>query len=302
MTSRSPRFVPSGPSEEIVTSRGFLLRRTEWRHTAIGFFLAVLPLSGRWARANELDGAQAPLETLFFHAQRYATTPEKKANKKRAREALFARKSEALAYLVSQAYVSNLWYGILAEQVARELKPDEAVPVLEQKTKSQHVPVRKLAAFLLGLYPAPADSTAVLTLLSDNEVARVAIRTLGKWRVREAVPRIIPFLRATDERCRIAAANALGEIGDQRAVPHLVEALHDPYFTVRRAAGRSLAALGEPAEQALLDALRTARGAWEREIVRTLGEMKAQRAVGALSERLTADENGLREDAVRHSA
>ena len=60
------------------------------------------------------------------------------------------------------------------------------------------------------------------------------------------------------------AANALGGIGDPGGVPHLIESLSDPVFTVRKAAASALAAIGRDAQDVLLRALNEQRGSARR--------------------------------------
>jgi HEAT repeat protein len=259
----------------------------------------VLVLASALCRAGEPDFSKASLEELFFHAQRYATTELKKKNKQRARETFFARKGEALDYLMSRIHTENMGYAILGEQLTRELKAEEAVPVLIRHVKSEHARTRKMAAFLLGFHEAPQEVERLLPLLDDEEAAGAAIRALGKWRVKDALPRIVPFLTHKDERRRVAAANALRDIGSPEAVPHLAGALQDRVFTVRRTAGRALAALGEPAERYLLEALPRADRVAQREMIRILGAMKSQKAVEPLRGLLRHEEALVREDAVR---
>jgi len=65
---------------------------------------------------------------------------------------------------------------------------------------------------------------------------------------------------------RSGAAEALGRIGDARAVESLIKALNDADGDVRRSAAEALGRIGEPAVESLIKAL----GATSEQIRRTL--------------------------------
>ena len=123
------------------------------------------------------------------------------------------------------------------------------------------------------------------------------MRTLGKWRVKKAAPEIIPFLRHPREVRRIAAVNALRDIGDASIVPELMPLLGDDMFTVREAAARALSTMGREAERALIEALPESKGAARRHIIRTLGVMKSRRGVKPIRRLLEDADPAVREDA-----
>jgi len=62
----------------------------------------------------------------------------------------------------------------------------------------------------------------------DDTVRQAAIHTISLWRDREAVPELIKVLQAPSMQNRRAAAEALGRIGDKKAVPALLEAAGQP--------------------------------------------------------------------------
>jgi HEAT repeat protein len=71
------------------------------------------------------------------------------------------------------------------------------------------------------------------------------LRKLGP----SAVEYLIVNLRDSDKKVRLAAVDALGEIGDRRAYEHLVRMLGDPDHDVRFACVVALGAIGD--EQAM---------------------------------------------------
>lgn len=86
----------------------------------------------------------------------------------------------------------------------------------------------------------------LIDLLSDEYyVPRVnAARALGQLGDDAAIPHLHAIFSDPDGNVRTAAAEALGAIGDVRAIPILVSALEDEYYSVRMEAAASLDRLG----------------------------------------------------------
>lgn len=249
--------------------------------------------------ARALDPKGATFDELIFHAQRYGNTREKRRNKETARKELSARGAESLRHLMENIHLENVGIGVLARNLVIELDAQDAAQVLAGFLDAPNAQTRKMAAFFLGLHDTPEYAERVMPLLADDKAAGAAIRTLGKWRAQAAVTNIIPFLKHEREPRRVAAANALGDIGDPGAVPGLIEALDDRFFTVREAAARALARPELNAERALLEALPEAGGPARRQIVRLLGQLKSRPAVPVLERLLRDEDRAVRDDAAR---
>ena len=74
-----------------------------------------------------------------------------------------------------------------------------------------------------------------------------AAQVLGKLKARRAVPPLMNRLHDRSEQMRLSAANALGDIGDLRAVRPLVDIiLRDPTPAVRAQGASALGRLGDP--------------------------------------------------------
>ena len=239
----------------------------------------------------------ASYDELIFDAQRYGSTEEKRAAKKEAWDELMAGGPVALGEVMKRIHLENVMIGVLAQNMIEQMKPEETAPVLASSLSSEYARTRKIAAFFLGFHDTPQFADAVLPLLRDEEAAGAAMRTLGKWRVKTAVPDLLPFLRHPREMRRIAAVNALRDIGDPAVVPELMPLLGDEFFTVREAAARALSTFGRDGERALLDALPASEGAARRHIIRTLGVMKSRRAVKPLRRLLKDPDSGVHVDA-----
>ncbi|GAB4476075.1 MAG: hypothetical protein Kow00124_17770 [Anaerolineae bacterium] len=154
----------------------------------------------------------------------------------------------------------------------------------------------------------------------DLEVQQRALFALAVRQDARAVDGLLALLAGEDEFLRGWAARALGQIGDPRAVEPLIVALNDPSLWVRqgvtaalaelkdpRAVGpliatlgaddryiysmAALAAIGEPAVEALIDALSSPNTRVRLGAANALGEIGDIRAVGPLI-RLLNDRSG----------
>lgn len=92
---------------------------------------------------------------------------------------------------------------------------------------------------------------------NDHVLRAAAADALGWIGDARAVPALIGILRQTSdhEAVREVAAEALGKLGHADAVPHLIAALTDPNEWVRRAAAVSLGVLGDTSAVEPLSAL-----------------------------------------------
>lgn len=231
---------------------------------------------------EEFSARRATGDELVYHAQRYANTPAKLKNRDDARAELIARRGEGLRALMAWVHTENVMVSVLAQQMVEDLPADDVVPVLLECASAPNPRTRKIAAYFLGFETAPEHADKLMPLLDDDEAQGAAIRTLGKWKVRSAVPGILPFLSHEKEVRRIIAANALGDIGDPSAIPALIGALGDGAFTVREAAAKSLVRLGPAAEEPLAEVLATGRDPARRHAIRILGVTGSTSVIPAL--------------------
>lgn len=77
----------------------------------------------------------------------------------------------------------------------------------------------------------------------DDNIRYWTLKLLGQLRAFDALPELTRFLEATERDLVIAAASALGELGDRRAIPALIRMLAHPDELVRRAVIDALARL-----------------------------------------------------------
>ena len=140
---------------------------------------------------------------------------------------------------------------------------------------------------------SPADALKI-GLRDASVAARLAAVSAAAFpRDVAAVPSLAGVMLRLDQpsRLRVAAALALGRIGDRVAVPALVEALKDPLPDVRFAAALSLGRL--PADGVVTRLERTLRSdpAWGPRYAAAIALGRARKAfgAGALAEALASD-------------
>jgi hypothetical protein len=76
----------------------------------------------------------------------------------------------------------------------------------------------------------PVDGIIQDLRSGDPEVCRKAADLAGQQRLKAAVPTLVELLYLKDKRAMAAAARALGEIGDVRAIQHIEEATFGQEF------------------------------------------------------------------------
>jgi HEAT repeat protein len=136
----------------------------------------------------------------------------------------------ALTQLVADGENAILRNSALA---ALERQGPYAVSHLEGMLTDSDTDVVMFAVQLLAQIRAPAAAPALLPLVKHPEpnVAQSAVDALGRLHAAEAVPELIGLLRS-DLWLKLAAIEALAEIGDARAAGPLYELTADPLMAV----------------------------------------------------------------------
>lgn len=112
------------------------------------------------------------------------------------------------------------------------LGDDHALPILIKTLQDRDLQVCQEAALALSRFNSPAAFEALLAALTrketreDWQIRRFAAQALGKLGDRRAVPALIAILRDESDLVPPAAAEALGELGDQQAVTALKTVRH----------------------------------------------------------------------------
>jgi HEAT repeat protein len=146
-----------------------------------------------------------------------------------------------------------------AALAALERQGPYAVPHIQRMLQSDSVDVVMFALQVLSRIGDPAATAAIVPLVrhTDLNVAQSAVEALGQLRSAESVPALLELLRG-ELWLQLAAIDALGAIGDPRAVGPLVELVPDS--VVAEPAIQALQRLAAPESlEPLLDRLAIVR-------------------------------------------
>lgn len=176
----------------------------------------------------------------------------------------------------------------------KTLGDPRAVPALINVLNDENLTVRFIAAMTLGIIH---DGRAVLPLVNllrtthDHDVLWAAGWALSELGALSAPP-LIDVLKTNDPLTRDVAADVLGTIGDEAAIPPLRHALADQGaadypFTGRFGAADALDRFGERAIPAFVDLLRHPSPDLRVRAVRSLARHRATKAVPVLASLLT---------------
>jgi hypothetical protein len=165
-----------------------------------------------------------------------------------ANKELKARAAEVLPYLLTRVDSPNVSLRSKVEELV-DIVGTNAAPMLVKAIRSakSDEAARVCCYFLARFESATNAIPSVLPLLKREKTRATALYTLGHLRAREALDAALAAFDDKDELVRLRAAQALGRIGDARAVPRLKAALRDEWWHVRFAAEESLAQLSKAA-------------------------------------------------------
>jgi HEAT repeat protein len=181
-------------------------------------------------------------------------------------------------------------------------------PALVQAAAPASPPeLREAAVWALGEVGGPAAERRLHAALADPDlrVRRTAIEKLGERKVKAAVPELIRLLAdpRAEPSLRVAAAAALGPIGDTRAVTPLMAALKDGNVYLRTEAEKSLAQLkAPPASRDALALLKDPSAKVRAEAAQKLGDARDPEVTSRLLAALSDDDHEVRQAAARSLA
>jgi HEAT repeat protein len=204
-----------------------------------------------------------------------------------------------------------------------KIKSAHAAEHLVQALKDEERDVRASVVEALTSIGKPAEEPLVQALNDNDSAIRMgAAEALGKlgWQPGNDTERVqyilakrdwdelttvgetaaellIQALEDNDWAVRKSAAEALGTIGDARAVEPLIRALHDEYWNVNRAAEKTLSMIGEPAIEPLIHALQDNDKKVRASAAGALGRIQNKRAFVPLVQALNDEDAEVRASA-----
>jgi HEAT repeat protein len=163
---------------------------------------------------------------------------------------------QALLHVMRQ-YVDDEPIGQTAAETLRDLGDLRAIDALAFALSTQTHEVGQAAAQALIVMGEPAIPSLVSALGAESASTRFYAKQGLRWIGAPTLPALGEALRhAPQANARVAAAETLGTLEDERVPGMLREALEDPNEEVRRAAGLVLAELGDASVDAtIIDAI-----------------------------------------------
>ncbi|NSW57439.1 MAG: HEAT repeat domain-containing protein [Armatimonadetes bacterium] len=173
-----------------------------------------------------------------------------------------------------------------------------AIPDLVPLLSDPEAQVRSAAAESLSAMGERAAAAALEVLSGDHGPGCLAAGDVLAATGAGLLPELLEVLRAGGPDARAGAARALGGIGDEQAVPHLVGRIRDSHAPVRAEAARALGLLhAATAAPHLLSAIDDPDPAVSRAAIDALGRIGAP-AADALLKRLITPDGAIRDDVV----
>ena len=230
--------------------------------------------TGRLYQIAPVDPHQ-PIEQLF----RIATSDRSDAGK--AWDELKHLGPPALEYLIPRLASPNIMVRVKVEELVDHLGTNSVPPLIAGIRATTDDDVARLCCYFLARFDEKARTAipAVLPLLKRDKCRTTAFYTLGHLRAAEAFRPALAALDESRELIRLRATQALGKIGDHRAVPDLLRKLDDDMYDVRYAAEDSLVGFGRPSLDPLRAAYRRATPRAQAHILEALAKLGDETAI-----------------------
>jgi HEAT repeat protein len=243
------------------------------------------------------DTTNRPIEDVFKEASLWEVGTAR-AEVRRGRKELLERVSEAIPYIFKKKIDTKDGLELRAIEDLSVKLTDSVKPYLFKALHDPNRYTRSNTIYLLGKVKGKDVIDTLLIALKEKwNRSRWIISALGDIGDKSTIPIIIPYLfdkdvmrsatkRSEDEPARITAAVALGKLKDSTAIPSLIKALDDKFFTVRSAVENSLvqltnSSLGYLLEQINLRFPKTQRA--QNSIIRVLGSAGAKLSPAPIS-------------------
>ena len=168
-----------------------------------------------------------------------------------------------------------------------ETEGEQGIERLAEAIRGNDADLRRNAVALMAGLEGP-DITASLIGLAKTlppEGQELIIRALASRRDTSAAPEVIQWTSSDDESVRLAAVEALGDIGTPQSIRPLAEAAASDRGRIRQVARESLVRLnGEGIDAQFVKELSKGDAASRQEILRAVGERELRDAFSALLE------------------
>ncbi len=220
-----------------------------WRQGSIGIGLDV---NARQTTESTTIMEKSPLalessvEEIFKEASLWEVGSAK-IRVRVARCELIKRGEEALEYIIAQKMKTNQGLELRTIKELIDSLPLITKPKFIALINHPNDTISTNAIYLLGETKTKEAVTPLLKALKKDKHSGTILWSLGEINDSRAVPALCGYLKHKKEIYRRTAAAALGKIKDPASVPHLIQALSDPFITVRLAAEQSLININEPA-------------------------------------------------------
>jgi HEAT repeat protein len=185
----------------------------------------------------------------------------------------------ATPVLIAELDRGRIGHKVILEALAKTADRRALVPILGLLAKKD--PTIRLAAMkalrpLLGPEARAADDVLIGLLADTNDnIRRLTAKYLGLMRSKRAVPKLMKLVRkSTKLPMRFAAVTALGEIGDAKALPLMLELLRKGPAELQRPAANAIIYIGDTKSVTDLLAIGTSE--------RSRGRLQAVRAIGGV--------------------
>lgn len=224
-----------------------------------------------------------PVERLLRRAIRDLDTDEHRKDAEQAWSELGKLGAKALPHLLSRLDSPNVLVRVKTEELVDALGANAVPALIAGLEAAKDDDVARLCCYFLARFESATNAIPhILPLLKRDKTRPVALYTLGHLRARQVFMPAVASLTDSNELVRLRAAQALGRIGDRRAIPALVAALGDELWTVRYAAEDALVALGRRSVPSLRAAYRDAPPRARPHIVEALAKLGDRRPLPGL--------------------
>ncbi len=186
-----------------------------------------------------------------------------------AKEELLAQGKKAVPQLIAALDDPDENKKAAVVIILGQLKAAEAVPRLIEELKSENVPVRLMSAFALGM---SGDSRALPHLVAmlgpgnDRDARGAALVALGYLKNKDAIPQVKAALADPEQYTRILAATALGALENHDGLDEALNGTRSDNQTLVYISIQALGMIGDPKALPRLEELIRGSASWNSEI------------------------------------